>query len=71
MTKTIFLGHTPGTFKAYYGLGTNGKSGWSVMFLGKDESISYPDGHHIYTHRQNAYRRAKQLNELLQQQAEN
>ena len=71
MTKTIFIGHKPGTFKAYYGLGENGKTGWIVMFLGEDESTSYPDGHHVYKHRQNAYRRARQLNELLQQQAKN
>ena len=71
MTKTIFIGHEVGTFKAYYGLGPNGKSGWYVMFLGENGNTSYPDGHHIYNHRSNAYRRAKQLNDLLRQQAEN
>ena len=71
MTKTIFLGHKPGTFKAYYGLGENGKVGWTVMFLDEHENVSYPDGRHVYTHRSNAYRRVKQLNDLLQQQAEN
>lgn len=68
MTKTIFVGHETGTFKAYYGMGSEGV-GWYIMFLDSKGNTSYPAGEHAYKHRQNAYRRTKQLNELLVQQA--
>lgn len=64
-TKTIFVGHKPGTFKAYYGLTSSGKTGWYVMFLDVDGNIGHPDGDDVYAFRQGAYRRAKQLNEAL------
>lgn len=68
-TKTIFVGHKPGTFKAYYGLTSSGKTGWYVAFLDSDGNISHPDGEDVYAHRTGAYRRVKQLNDLLAENA--
>jgi len=68
-TKTIFVGHKPGTFKASYGLTSSGKNGWHVAFLDSENNISYPDGDDIYPYRQGAYRRAKQLNDLMQEKS--
>lgn len=64
-TKTIFVGHKPGMFKAYYGLTNKNETGWHVAFLDDAGIISYPDGEEVYAYRQGAYRRAKQLNALL------
>lgn len=54
---TIFVGHTPGTYKAYLAIG-----GWGVMFLDKDGNTRNADGGKIHKHRQNAYRRVDRLN---------
>jgi hypothetical protein len=67
---TIFVGHKPGTFKAQYGLSPTGETGWYVAFLDMQGNISCPDGEEVYAQRQGAYRRAKQLNDLMAGQAE-
>ena len=65
MSTTIFVNHATGTYKAYYGLGSNGKSGWYVMFLDERGNSRTIDGGKIYNHRANAYRRAKFLNDSI------
>jgi hypothetical protein len=59
MAETIFVGHQPGTYKVYKTIG-----GYAIMFLDHDGNSRNVDGNQIYEHRQNAYRRAKQLNQI-------
>ncbi len=61
MAETIFVNHTPGTYKAYKGLGPHG-NGWYIQFLDEQGNSRLTDGGKMYKHRQNAYRRVKQLN---------
>ena len=63
MPETMYVHHPRGTYKAYWGLGENGKSSWYVMFLDAQGNARDVDGNTRYDHRQNAYRRAKQLND--------
>lgn len=58
--QTIFVNHEPGTYKAYKTIG-----GWTIMFLDENNNSRPADGSKVYKHRQNAYARAKQLNERL------
>lgn len=54
---TIFVNHTPNTYKAYKTIG-----GWTIMFLDDQGNTRNVDGGKIYPNRQNAYARVKRLN---------
>lgn len=60
MSDTIFVGHKPGTYKAYQTIG-----GWKIQFLDENGNIRSADGDKLYPSRQNAYYRAKILNESI------
>jgi hypothetical protein len=60
MPETYYVGHEPETYKIYKTIG-----GWVVKYLDERNNISDAPGQSLYTHRQNAYRRAKQLNDAL------
>lgn len=60
MSETIFVGHKPGTYKPYKTVG-----GWKVMYLDEQGNSRPADGDKLYAHRQNAYARAKVLNESI------
>jgi hypothetical protein len=57
MADTIFVNHTPNTYKAYKTIG-----GWSIMFLDHQGNSRNVDGGKVYPNRQNAYARVKRLN---------
>lgn len=61
MAETIFVGHTPGTYKVYNTIG-----GWSIMYLQLDGNSRNVDGGKVYKHRQNAYRQCKHLNKEME-----
>lgn len=58
MSETIFVNQPSGTYKAY-----ETKGGWAIQFVDEKGNARPVDYGKIYKHRQNAYRRAKQLNE--------
>jgi len=62
MSTTTFVNHAPNTHKVYYGVGDNGKVGYSIMFLDKDGNSRPAKGGKVYKHRQNANRDCEKLN---------
>lgn len=61
MAETIFVNHTPNTYKAYKTVG-----GWSIMFLDDKGNTRNVDGGKVYPSRQNAYARVRRLNHPIQ-----
>lgn len=60
MAETIYVEHRPGTYKAYKTIG-----GWTVNYLGVNNTLRSVDGGKIHKKRQNAYAKAKRLNDRL------
>lgn len=61
MTETIFVNHTPDTYKAYKTIG-----GWGITFLDRNGQSRQVDGGKVYPNRQNAYARVKSLNHPIE-----